>query len=457
MELGHTVQCEELVTGQRNAAVFELRKDRLFTEVYRFDEYLRVPNVDWLYLRTAQNEFVSLRGNLTSTAGHSTRFYPTTLNTYRQEISSSTAVIGPDRWLHSDRVHAVGFSVPGCGAVFDHDELLQTVTRAKFGLPEENKLFSIDAVSCQIDVSLVGSHQVMRGITTDVQPRFMLRLGEPGSLNDAYLRVMEIVEFISLVMGRALQPEAISLWRGPLPDLTTAASLDETVGPYACHFLWPALDPDQEQRGYLGRAYTAWDDEELPVLRDALGKWMSRATAWHAANQMMMWALRSRNEITSERLVNACKWLEEVPGAEFHESIPIDRLRLITSAAQAEAKRLELGALCARIQGALIRLKSETHEQRFQRLVTEVEERFGTRLIRDGFVQDLLRGLRYRGTAAHGHLTISGETRFREFYRGIAAIEALCFLLTLKQLPPSPYEGNRLSQHVFLHDYLIAY
>lgn len=456
MKVGDVVQCEELATGQRNAAVFDLRRDRILTQVYRFDSHLHINEADWLHLRTAKNEFISLGGNAVYSAGASSRFSPSVLTTYCQEILSNTALIGPDQWQATDQVHSINFSIPGSGNVFDHKELLQRIARADLGWSDDNSLFSVECDTCKVSVWYAAEHQIMRGFTTDIQPRFDVSLKQPGSLDCAFGLMMDVVEFVSAVTGRLVEPTDIFLWRGQPPD-SEAKDWDRTIGPYACHFLWLRPMADAEERGYLGLAYAAWDSEEVAALRDALTEWLRRADNWHNANQLMMQALRFRKVLTPERMLNASKWLEEIPGTGSHDVISDEHLGQISKAAKEKAAALGLGSLNGRIHSAIKRLKSETHQQRFARLVQDLESRFDTRVFRPSLIDDLIAAQSYRGVAAHAHMTLQSTASFQAFNRAIGGVEALCFLLTLKDLPPSPHETNRLTQHAFLRDYLIAY
>ena len=119
--------------------------------------------------------------------------------------------------------------------------------------------------------------------------------------------------------------------------------------------------------------------------------------------------------------------------------------------------RLEFPELEDRIRGALFGLRTETHEARFKRLQSDIETQFGERFMREEFVADLIAAIRLRGKCAHGNVKVLSGEEFKQFYRATLAMEALCFLLTMRELPASPDRECRLRQHPMLYDYLLAY
>ena len=294
------LQCEELATGKRNAAVLKIGRDGIRTRVYRFDEFLHIKKQEFMYLRTEKNEFVTLRGNLTSSSGETSRFAPTPMSTYCQEIHSSCAIVGASRWEETDRVYAMMFSLKNCDRIFDNESLLQRVVAAKLGEPDPGDLCRVDGGSCEVRIRYARQHVFMRGITTDIQPRFFLKLREPKPLSTAYNVMMDLVEFVSFVAGRTMQPEEIVLWRG---DHEAARDDEFHSGPFQCHWLWPKEELEQESSAGYAACFSAWDDDDLKSLREAIGVWMRRASTWHDANQMMMAALQNRRSISPDRLI----------------------------------------------------------------------------------------------------------------------------------------------------------
>lgn len=179
---------------------------------------------------------------------------------------------------------------------------------------------------------------------------------------------------------------------------------------------------------------------------DCLRAWIHRYDTWKNATNLMMDAFKLRSMISPERLLTACKWLEEIPGAASEVSVSADHIEEIASAAAAKADQLGYTAFKARVAGVIKgQLKKETNEQRFTRLVPMVQKRFGRTIFGDMIVDDVLKAMKFRAKVAHGHFTPSDDSEYAQFVKCICAMEALCYLLTISGLPMKPAGAKRAS------------
>jgi hypothetical protein len=202
----------------------------------------------------------------------------------------------------------------------------------------------------------------------------------------------------------------------------------------------------------------AWDDDELSALRKCVVCWMGRHTEWHNAYVLMMSSLNLKREISAHRLIEACKWFEEIPLTKVQRAIMKEHIDAIASAAADKAGELGYeAAMKSRIAGSLKTIRMESHEDRFSRLVKLIRHKFGQSILPEGVVAHLRRAIDFRGKTAHGHFIPADEAEFREFSKSVRAMEATCYLLTALELPINEGGLKRVQSNPVVRYYLHAY
>ena len=175
---------------------------------------------------------------------------------------------------------------------------------------------------------------------------------------------------------------------------------------------------------------------KIQTLRKCIIAWINRMEEWEIPNSFMRESLLMQNEFSAERLVNACRWLESIPEAKSKIIITKEHGRKIAKAATKEAVSLGYSSdVEGRIPGALSQIKKESHEKRFQRLQFKINKRFSHNFLPDHFIDDLKYGMRFRNQAAHDIFIFESHQDYLNALRGMHAIEVLCFLLTICDLP----------------------
>jgi hypothetical protein len=185
---------------------------------------------------------------------------------------------------------------------------------------------------------------------------------------------------------------------------------------------------------------------------------MDRAAEWKKSNILMMTSFGLKNEISAERLINAYRWLEDIPIAQAKNALSDKDIETVSAAATKKA--LELGyppIMGRRIEGAIKRVKAESAEERFTRLVTMIEKKFGRGMLESGVVAQLKRAMQFRGKVAHSHFNPESDAEFRAFSKSTRAMEALCYLLTALDLPISEKGMRRIGSNPLVRDYRLAY
>ena len=205
----------------------------------------------------------------------------------------------------------------------------------------------------------------------------------------------------------------------------------------------------------MGNAFVHTRNEtELAAFKECLRTWIERDTEWENATNLMMSSLSLKDTISGERLLTACKWLEEIPGAASTMAVSDDDITKIAQVAAAEAVRLGHSDYETRIAGVIrSQLKTETNGDRFKRLAAAVCARFGDNALDADVVTHLLRAMQFRGRVAHGHFSPKDEAEHQAFVKAMYAMEAFCYLLTIKDLPMTDDGAKRAIGNNIVADY----
>jgi hypothetical protein len=180
----------------------------------------------------------------------------------------------------------------------------------------------------------------------------------------------------------------------------------------------------------------------MTAFLECLRAWVSRDAVWRSANNLMIGSLVLQDSLSGERLLNACRWLEEIPGANSEMAVSDDDIDAIASIASVEAEKRGHQGYGPRIAGVIrSQLKKESNKERFTRLHRTICETFGNSALNESVIDYLLKAMLFRGKVAHRHFVPSDEAEHRSFEKSIYAIEALCYLLTIRDLPMS--DGGR--------------
>ena len=110
-----------------------------------------------------------------------------------------------------------------------------------------------------------------------------------------------------------------------------------------------------------------------------------------------------------------------------------------------------------RIEGSIKRLKAETSEQHFNRLLALVEGKFGRGVMAGDAIGYLKCAISLRGKSAHGHFNPENDAAFRAFVKSTRAMEALCYLLTALDLPIDGTGMNRVRDNPLIRDHRASY
>jgi ApeA N-terminal domain 1 len=453
IESAKPLHCLELVTGKNLTGTLLLSEDRISTQIYSFADRFHIKGEQPVILQTETNDIVSLHSNVTTLPRTHWRGREPQRTTYRQEIVSNIAVVGHDAWAAQDRIKRVTFRVKHTKELMHHGMKVESLARKH---PDEDNfnLFDDAAEGMTLRARYVATYGMDFNAPMEFWPRFEIEFDEPQRIEEYIRHVSMYVQFLSFCFGEKLKPSEIEIDRLSFADMMAAIKKQEYPGHHKVHYIWPEAEINEEDPGVGGSPVRAWDEPELASFRACLALWINRAPDWKNAYTLMVMSFGLKNTFSSERLISACRWFEDIPRAKAQPALSDAAIEAIATAAAQKADELgHTTVLRDRIAGSIKRLKTETSEQRFRRLLALVEGKFGSGILPGDAMGHLKRAISLRGKSAHGHFNPESDAALRSFVKSIRAIEALCYLLTAIDLPINAAGIARLRDHSVIRDY----
>lgn len=454
IEIGRSYFCREETSGAGRSGTFRIDEDSMAAQLHSFDEPFFL-NQRSVVLRLENNRFVTLHDIYSGgVPGSSHDSREPQLSSYTCRIAGNIAIIGRDAWHETDSIRHVDFDIAHTDDLLRHKNKFDAVADAKLGKHPDPMIFELKVAGIKVSAWYTASGNFNFKRATNIGLRYSVEFDEPTTMR-TYLHWVEcIVQFVSAALGHRFVPSRIEVSRLCWDDVLKAIEAQTYLGNYAITYIWPQT-PLPKYSLWVGHAFAhVWDDREMRNFVDCLRAWIERYDAWKNATNLMMAAFTLRNVISPERLLTACKWLEEIPGAGTEVAVCADHIEKIASAAAAKAEQLGHAAFKERVAGVIKgQLKTETNAQRFARLVATLQKRFGMSAFSKTIIEDLVQATKFRAKAAHGHFTPSDDSEFARFTKCIYAMEAFCYLLTIRDLPMKPAGAKRASGAEIVRNY----
>lgn len=459
IKFNEKIHCRELSTGTYRTGFFLIGEDRIHAELYSYDGYFHLDVSEPLYLQTNDNEIISLHQNFGLSEGDSNFVGKPPMTVRHHKLMSNVAVIGRSQWSSVDRLKTVSFEIPHTERLLRHDKKRKGIAKRKLGDEVDYELFAVNVGENIVRAYYLATYSWDFDRPKEILPRLEIEFGKGATLFEYLDEVSHVVSFFSAVVAAQLKPDKIEIQRLSKDEILAALKLrgDEYIGPHYVQYNWKALGPDPSNLLAEHPLLRAWDDEYLAALKACLAAWIDRSEVWKPANVLMMGCLARQREMSTDRLISACTWFEQIPTSKPLTTISSDDVDRITNCATAMATELGHPSMDIRIRGSLSRLSEETRQDQFARLLNSVREKLGHQSIDDEVIQHLRQAVNFRGKAAHGHLSLDDDEQYRKFAKATYAMEAFCFLLTVKDLPIGQKGIEHLGQSVFLQNYRLSF
>ncbi|MEX2164512.1 MAG: hypothetical protein WD823_09745 [Sulfuricaulis sp.] len=459
IERGKPLHCVEMVTGKSLTGTLLISVEEISARIYSYTEFFFIEDNDQpVILLTETNHIVSLHSNITTVPGRTSRTIEPKRTIHRQDFVSNLAIVGHDPWMSHDKVKRVTFVVEHTKQLMRHKRKVKAIGRGRYPKEGDLTIFTDDAQGMTLRAGYTATYGSEFDSPKELWPGFEIEFDAPQSTTDYIVHVSDYVDFLSFCLGVKLKPTAIRVDRISFDQMKAAVKSQSYLGDHGVHYVWPETEIDKRDLWVGGSPVRSWDDEELSSFRACLVAWMNRAAEWRRSYALMMVSFGAKNVISAERLINACRWLEEVPIAQSQNALSSEEVEAISTAATQKAH--ELGhhqIIRERIAGAVKRVRAESAEERFTRLVAMLEEKFGKGILRGSVVAHLKRAIQFRSRVAHGHFNPESDVEFRAFAKSTKAMEAFCYLLTALDLPISKMGLERIRSNPLVRDYKHAY
>ncbi|MDJ1463416.1 hypothetical protein [Nitratireductor sp. GZWM139] len=454
-EKGKLLHCVETVTGKHLTGTLLVSEDEIRAHIYSYSDFFHIKSEQPVFLIAESGHVVSFHANVDNGFG-TTSFHEQ--ETHYQGIVANVAVIGHDPWTEIDRVKRVSFAVKHTMDLLHHQKKVKALGRSKFPAEEHFRIFEVAAKGITLRAWYRATYGIEFGAPKALWPSFEIEFDEPQNIHDFIEHVSNYLAFLSFCLGVKLRPHDIRIDRLSHAEVMAGIKARTYVGEHEVHYIWPETEIDVRDLWVGGSPVRAWDEEELVALCACLTAWMDRAGDWKKSYVMMMTSFGFKGVISAERLINACKWFEELPNAKSNNALSPKDIEAITAAAAAKAEQLgHASTIRERIATSIARVKEETAAERFTRLMALVEERFGKGIFPGNAISHLRRAIQFRGRTAHGHFHPASADEYRAFSKSTRAMEALCYLLNALDLPISPDGAERVRNNPLVRDYHEAY
>jgi len=453
LEKGREHVCCEQLTGKAVRGSLQVTDDHIKVRLVSFDEFFFVrDDADYLPLRLEDNSYASMhRAHFGGPGSCSSR----TQITHNQTITASTLVHGPDEWTPDDPIRHVSFELPRADALLRYEPKIRELESNSPWKDVGSDVFTVDLPSLKVSLGYRGTISMRSERLSVDAPVIAVDFRDPRSIKSYLDDIQAIVRFVALNLGVQMEPQDIRIRR--LSDEDTHAEVEkgDFLGDHTVTQIWfrKSRQGDANSRVHCAFA-TLLDEEEMRAFSGCLRVWLEREPEWARSNALMMDCLRLQKEISAERLLAACKWLEEIPIAQAVQVTDNNVIQSIAHAALETASRLGQEKLKARISQSLSRLSLESHRERFDRLVNQLIERFGAGAVDSEITDYLIAALRdFRGKVAHGHYEPKDDNEYQRFIKAIFGVEALCLLLTCLKLPMTADAVRRIKSHPLVENY----
>lgn len=453
LEKGRDHVCCEQLTGKAVRGSLQVTEEHIKVRFVSFDEFFFIKDeTDYLTLRLEDNSYASMHRLHSGGPGSSAS---RTQVTYNQTVAASTLVHGSDEWKPDDPIRHVSFELPRADALLRYEPKIKELESNSPWKDVGTEVFAVDLPSLKVWLGYRGTISMRSERLNIDAPVIAVDFHDPRSIKNYLDDIQAIVRFVALNLAVQMEPQDIRIRRISDEDMHAEVEKGDFLGDHSVTQMWfrKSRLPDSDLQVHSAFASLS-NKEEMHAFSACLRAWLEREPEWARSNALMMECLRLRKEISAERLLAACKWLEEIPIAKAAQVTDDSVIRSIADAAIESARKLGQEQLKGRLSQALIRLSFESHRERFNRLANRLIERFGVGAVDKEITEHLIAALRdFRGKIAHGHYEPKSDKEYQRFIKAIFAVEALCLLLTCLELPMTSAAIDRIKSHPLVEHY----
>lgn len=349
------------------------------------------------------------------------------------KFSAKRAIIGFRPWNDDDRVAEFYFGLSDTNRLLEAPDIIRKIRSSKIGDQPDNKIISASAGGATVTICYSYSMDWHDDNYSASEPYGHVIFNEPKSLRELSQFVAILRTFLTMAAGIAVRTID---YRIVPHDNQEQLLLDGGTAPASFQLIWPSGNVEEDKGSDWTRPTSVlrcFDEVGRKSTSDCLKFWMENWDTWSPAFSGLYLATRQGNNFDTNRIINACKWLESTPGAQQIKLGNEQDLKKISDAAIEKAQELGLD-ISGRISGAIQRLGTESRNNLFQRLIDQAV-REDKNDLKERLCKDLHTAFRIRGVFAHSRFDHTSDDDFGDYVRCTQAVETLAFLLLYRSLP----------------------
>jgi len=424
-------------------------------KLFDYDEFFHVKSGTTYHARLEDSCTVSLYDTLSGGTGSSSVLSQNPITTHFAEIHADTVVLGYRPWQSADPIRRVWFKINKSKDLLRNlPGVRQLAKRTSAMRSGDSRLFELSSKGIVVRCWYGGSVSFDLGLS-DWWPIFELEFSEPKTIGNYLADVHRILRFFSAAAGFQLTPSEICISRFTGAEIDELLKKGEPDDQHLVEYLWREATVREYDLHPLNSFVSARDAREIKTMVACLSAWLDRPPAWEEASTLMMGSLGLHDEVSGDRLLMSCRWLDKIPGTLAERALNDDDVAKITSAAVQEAVNKGHSELEGRIVGSLRYLRYESNRDRFARLIRKANQRFQGTPLDEAALPHLLRAQELRGAVAHGLFDVNKGNAI-ELQRAFTSVECLSYLLMIDDLPLTAASRGRATSSRLVRDYQYA-
>lgn len=415
--------------GIESAGRIFFSPEHINLNIVGFEKFIHYQNRERIVLQLEDSEYCTIEP-MSCSSGHSSNG-SSVCNFVTCDVRQ--AIVGFRPWDDCDRIKEFNFRLSDTNRLFEAPDLKQSILEAEFEEPPDAKIVEASASDKSVTITFgyLLTWQDGRFGISDISGRVQFR--DAVRIEDLSDFVALITTFLTMASGVAVRIGNFSI----VPDKNDEQTLvNGGTFPAAFKLIWPSgtlAQIDSSSQIRPSSVLRCFDEAERKSTCDCLVFFIDHWKTWRPALLGLCLARQAGNSFDRNRILNACKWLESIPGAEQLDLEIEHSLDEIARAAEEKASELGLD-LGERIKGAIKRLGTESRNEFLSRLIDQAVTEDNTTL-KQRFLRDLHKAFRIRGNFAHRKFDHAGQEDFEDYVRCTFAVEALAFLLLFRSLP----------------------
>lgn len=426
---GKTLLCRADLEGKGIPGRISFSPEKVNAKLVGFDEFVCIQDGENIHLRLEDNKYCTATPFITSPGTASSA-----LNIcHYLEFDARQVILGFRPWVDDDRVKEFHFSLSDANRLLEAPDIRRTIAASKTGDQPDTRIIETSAGGATVTISYSYSLDWRDDTYSVSAPHGCVKFEDPKTMD-------EVGEFVAVLrtfftMAAAVEVRTGDYWIVPHNEHEQPLMGGGTA-PASFQLIWPSGKAEQVDEDEVHRPTSVlrcFDKDDRKVTSDCLMFWMESWAEWKPAFSGLLLATREGNTFDTNRVINACKWLETTPGAEQLKLYKKSDIKQIATAAIEKARELGLD-LSDRLPNAMSQLRKESRHQCFSRLVDLAVKRDDPKL-KERFLGDLHRAFGIRGSFAHRTFDHASDDEFGDYVRCTKAVEALAFMLLYRKLP----------------------